>query len=142
MTTYTLKAPTQDDVQALAAECARLRLATAHIAVHGKAILEAVEAGGLVVASSGFPQYQANHAITALADSVARATIGDWTPISREMVDQAWDRHAKRPLWGEEYMTRERYQGALNDLLWHPERQFGVTPTLPVPGTVGLAGEV
>ena len=142
MTTYTLDTLTAADLPALVAEITRLRLATAHIAVYGRAVLEAVEGGGLVVAATGYPSYQAQHALSALSDYIARTMAGEWQPLTQEMVAQAWDRHAKRPVWGEEYMTRERYQAALNDLLWHPERQFSAAPTLPVTGTVGLAGEV
>ena len=144
MTPHTLDDLTAADLPALVAELTRLRLATAHMAVYGRAVLEAVEGGGLTLAHTGYPAYQANHALHALADYIARTMAGEWHPLTQEIVGQAWDRHAKRPLWGEEYMTRERYQAALHDLLWHPERQFhavNTPPDLPITGTVGTALE-
>lgn len=112
----------------LSAENARLQQAIAHLTVYARAVLECRDAGGITLTQQGYPAYQASHALAALDECVARAVAGDWQPLSSEQITAAWDRHAKRPLWGEEYLTRERWDNALRDLLWHPERQAGAHP--------------
>lgn len=107
----------------LRAENARLRMAVAHLAVYGRAVLECRDNGGLTLAHQGYPAYQSSHALAALEESVTKVLAGDWQPLTQAQIAAAWDRHAKRPLWGEETLTRPRFQAALNELLWHPERQ-------------------
>lgn len=128
----------------LIAENARLRLAIAHLAVYARAVLECRDNGGLTLAHVGYPAYQASHALAALEECVTRVLAGDWRPLTAQQIDAAWDAHAKRSLWSEETMTRKRWQAALNDLLWHPERQFTVAQasSLPTDGTAGFADEV
>jgi hypothetical protein len=140
MTHYRTDDLTAADIPALVDELVKLRLATAHLAAHGRAVLEAFECGGLAFAYTGFPAYRANSAIQGLTECVTRAMARDWLPLAPQHIDQAWDRHAKRPLWGEEYMTSDRFRAALNDLLWHPERQFSTVTApavLPLDGTAG-----
>ncbi len=141
MTTYTLDPATPAELRA---ENARLRLTVAHLAVYGRAVLDCRDNGGLTLAHQGYPAYQARHAMAALEEYVTKVLAGDCPPLRPEQIAAAWERHAKHPLWGEEYMTRERWQAAVNDLLWHPERQAAAStaPTLPVDGTVGFADEI
>lgn len=128
MTTYTLTDATQADVASLAAENARLRLAVAHLATHGRAVLDCRDNGAITLAQQGVTAYQASHALAALDECVARALAGDWQPLSAEQRDAAWARWSKHPLWGEEYLTRYRWDAAIADLLWHPERQTAAHP--------------
>lgn len=140
MTTFT------DDIEnpeALAAENARLRLAIAHLAVYSRAVLECRDTGAITLAHQGYPGYQASHALAALEECTTRALAGDWKPLTQAQIASVWDRYARRPLWGEEYLTCDRWLAAINDLLWHPDRKTPVpsAPTLPVDGTVGFADE-
>lgn len=128
MTTYTLDPST--DYAALAAENARLRNAVAHLSVYARAVLECRDNGSITIASQGPIAYQASAALGYLDECVARAVGGDWQPVTREQIAAIWERHAKHPLWGEDYMTRDRWAAAVNTLLWHPERQ-GLPPHPP-----------
>jgi len=123
MTTYLADDYGIENLAELVSDNARLRMAVAHLAVYARAVLDCRDNGGITLAHAGYPAYQASHALAALDEVVSKVMAGDWPPLTSAQIDAAWDRHAKRPLWGEEYLTRERWQAALNDLLWHPERQ-------------------
>ena len=118
-------------VDTLMQENARLRVAIAHLTFYARAVLECRDNGGLSLAHTGYPAYQASHALTDLDLYVSKVLSGDWPPLSTEQITAAWDRHAKRPLWGEEYLTHDRYHLLLNELLWHPERQKSAAVDLP-----------
>ena len=122
MTTYTIDPPATP--AELAEENARLRLAISHLTVYARAVIECRDNGGLQLGQHGHPAYRASSALSSLEEFVCRTLVGDWQPLTREQINLAWDRHAKRPLWGEETMTRGRFDLALNDLLWHPDRRF------------------
>ncbi|MDO9227140.1 MAG: hypothetical protein Q8M09_12430 [Pseudomonadota bacterium] len=128
MTTYALTDATPADITYLVAEVARLRLAVTHLATYGRAVLDCRDNGAIALAQQGVTAYQASHALAALDECVARAIAGEWTPLSAAHIDAAWVRWAKRPLWGEEYLTRDVWQAAIADLLWHPERQAAAHP--------------
>ena len=110
----------------LVEENARLRLAVAHLTVYARAVIECRDNGGLQLGQHGHPAYQASSALSILEEFICRTLVGDWQPLTQAQIDLAWDRHAKRPLWGEETMTRGRFNAALYDLLWRPDRRFSV----------------
>lgn len=113
--------PPADDT-GLTAENARLRLAVAHLATYARAVLECRDNGGLSVAHQGFPAYQASNALLALDECVRRVLTGDWQTLSEAQINAAWQRWARRPLFGDAYLNRELWRAAIHDLLWHPPR--------------------
>lgn len=145
MTSLIITDPAAGDIPPMAAEIARLRLALATTAVHARAVLEARDQGGLALALSGYPAYAASSALAHLEECVTRVLAGDWLPLSQGHIDQAWERHSRSRLFTDSYMTRRGFQAAINDLLWHPERQFpaaALPPVMPLDGKVGFAEEV
>ena len=104
-------------------ENVRLRTAIAHLAAYTRAVLDCKERGGIQVAAEGYPAYEAHAALLALDECVSRVIAGDWRVLTPEQICAAWDVHAKKPLFGEEYLTRYGFESALTALLWHPERQ-------------------
>jgi len=139
MTTYTIDPPSTP--AELAAENARLRLAVAHLAVYARAVLECRDTGGLTITHQGFPAYQTSHALHALEDCTTRVLAGDWLPITPGQIADAWNRYRRGGLFMGYYLTHHDFTLAVSDLLWHPPATVHLDPTLPVGGTVGLAGQ-
>jgi hypothetical protein len=103
-------------------DIARLRVGVSHLIVHSRAVLACVESGALASAGADVLGYQASQAVADLDATLARAVAGRWRPILPEQIVLSWDRYAKRPLWGEEYLTRERVEAFVASLL-HDFRQ-------------------
>lgn len=110
---------------AIERENARLRLAVAHLVVYSRAVLECRDNGGITIAHCGHPTYEANAAFIALEECVSRAVSGDWRIVTSQQIDAIWATHARNPLFGERYLTRDGFAAAVNTLLWHPERLGG-----------------
>lgn len=108
-----------DELLALRAEVSRLRIASSHLIVHSRRVLNYIQAGRLNHDGRGFDAYQIGEAVEDLASTLARATSGRWRPIMPGQIRRVWVRHGKIHWWNR-LMTRDGFEAALSDLLHLP----------------------
>jgi len=115
-----------DELLALRAEVNRLRVASSHLIVHSRRVLNYIQAGALTHDARGLDAYQVGEAVDDLALTLERATTGRWRPIMPGHIHRAWLRHGK-PGWWNRIMTRAGFEAAVHDLLHLPHS----APALP-----------